>query len=75
MEHWDYLWLLPLGFAVGAFGTVIGAGGGFLLAPILLMLYPEASPETITSISLAAVCANATSGSVAYARMGPSSGP
>ena len=45
------LWLLPLGVAVGAIGTLIGAGGGFLLAPILILLYPREAPETITSIS------------------------
>ena len=29
-----YLWLFPLGLAIGAFGTLIGAGGGFILVPI-----------------------------------------
>src|SRR5450759_1652951 len=67
MEH--YVWLIPLGLALGAFGTLIGAGGGFILVPVLLLLYPHASPETITSISLAVVFFNALSGSWAYARM------
>lgn len=65
----QFLWLLPLGFMVGTFGTLIGAGGGFILVPILLLLYPDKSPETITSISLAVVFFNALSGSFAYARM------
>src|SRR6266487_818347 len=65
-----WLGLLLLGIAVGAFGTLIGAGGGFLLVPILLLLYPNDSVETITTISLAVVFLNATSGSIAYARMG-----
>ncbi len=65
----SYPWLLPLGILVGAFGTLIGAGGGFLLVPLLLLLYPNDSPETITSISLAVVFLNALSGSAAYARM------
>lgn len=65
----EYLWLIPLGFAVGAYGTLIGAGGGFLLVPILLLLYPRDTPETITSISLAVVFFNALSGSIAYARL------
>lgn len=63
------LWLLPLGFLVGTLGTIIGIGGGFILVPLLLLLYPEKSPETITSISLAVVFFNSLSGSVAYARM------
>jgi uncharacterized membrane protein YfcA len=49
---------------------LIGAGGGFILAPILLLLYPKENPETITSISLAVVFFNALSGSIAYARLG-----
>ena len=64
-----YLWLFPLGLAIGAFGTLIGAGGGFILVPILLIVYPNENTELITSISLAVVFFNALSGSVAYARM------
>lgn len=61
--------LLLLGLVIGAFGTMIGAGGGFILVPVLAILYPDMKPEIITSISLAIVFLNATSGSVAYARM------
>jgi len=57
-----------LGLVVGAIGTLIGAGGGFLLMPILVLLYPHESPEILTPISLSVVFANAASGSVAYAR-------
>jgi uncharacterized membrane protein YfcA len=60
--------LVLIGFGVGAFGTVIGAGGGFILTPILLLLYPHDSPQTLTAISLTAVFFNAASGSAAYAR-------
>ncbi|MHB9036180.1 MAG: sulfite exporter TauE/SafE family protein [Armatimonadota bacterium] len=64
------LWLVPLGFLVGAYGTLIGAGGGFVLVPILMLIYPKESPDTITGISLAVVFFNALSGSLAYSRMG-----
>lgn len=64
-----YWWLVPLGFVIGAYGTLIGAGGGFVLVPLLLLLYPKESPEVITSISLAVVFFNAASGSFAYGRM------
>lgn len=66
---YQFLWLIPLGFLVGTFGTLIGAGGGFILVPVLLLLYPDKSPETITAISLAVVFFNSLSGSVAYAKM------
>lgn len=61
------LLLMAIGLMVGTFGTLIGAGGGFILMPILLLLYPQESPETLTAISLAVVFFNALSGSIAYA--------
>ncbi|MEX2032792.1 MAG: sulfite exporter TauE/SafE family protein [Dehalococcoidia bacterium] len=60
--------LALLGFCVGAFGTLVGAGGGFILVPILLFLYPDRPPETITAMSLVMVFGNAVSGTIAYAR-------
>ena len=60
--------LVLLGLLVGAYGTMIGAGGGFILVPVLLLLYPDDSPELVTSISLGAVFFNAVSGSFAYIR-------
>ena len=64
-----YLGFIALGLVVGAYGTLIGAGGGFVLMPLLLLLYPHETPEKLTSISLAIVFLNALSGSGAYARM------
>jgi uncharacterized membrane protein YfcA len=66
---WTYPLLTLLGGVLGTYGTLIGAGGGIFLVPTLLMLYPEDSPTTIASISLAVVFFNATSGTIAYARM------
>jgi uncharacterized membrane protein YfcA len=67
--NWMYPLLILLGTAVGVYGTLIGAGGGVLLVPALLLLYPHEPPNTIASISLAVVCLNALSGTVAYAHM------
>lgn len=64
----EYLGLALLGLAVGCFGTLIGAGGGFILVPLLVLLYPHESTQTITSISLTVVFFNALSGSVSYLR-------
>ena len=60
--------LILLGVLVGGYGTMIGAGGGFVLVPLLLFLYPNDPPELLTSISLAVVFFNVLSGSAAYAR-------
>lgn len=59
-----------LGFIVGTFGTLIGAGGGFILVPVLLLAYPDLPPDVVTAISMAVVATNAISGSIAYARSG-----
>jgi uncharacterized membrane protein YfcA len=61
--------LVVIGLIVGALGTLVGAGGGFLLLPLLLWLYPGENTERITAISLAVVFANALSGTIAYTRM------
>ena len=61
--------LAAIGLFIGAFGTLIGVAGGFLLVPILLFLYPEETPATITSITLTVAFFNALSGSIAYGRL------
>ena len=60
--------LAVLGVLVATYGTVIGAGGGFVLAPTLLFLYPSQDPAVITAMSLGVVWVNAVSGTIAYAR-------
>ena len=62
--------LILAGFLIGIFGTLIGAGGGFILVPVLILSYPELTAESITAISIVIVAANAISGSIAYARSG-----
>lgn len=60
--------LAAIGLFVGAFGTLIGVAGGFILIPILLFMYPDESPATITSITLTVAFFNSLSGSIAYWR-------
>ena len=60
-------WYIPIGFLVGTYGTIIGAGGGFIIVPLLVFLFPADSPSMITAASLAVIFVNATSGTIAYA--------
>lgn len=62
--------LIITGFLIGTFGTLIGAGGGFLLVPLLILTHPELSPDIITAVSISIVAVNAISGSLAYGRSG-----
>jgi uncharacterized membrane protein YfcA len=60
---------LALGVAVGLIGTLIGVGGGFIMVPVLVAAYPNATPDQITAISFFTIFANSVSGTVSYARM------
>jgi len=62
------VWVV-VGVAVGTYGTLVGAGGGFALVPILLLVYPRQSPAQLTAVSLAVVFANVVSGSIGYSRL------
>jgi len=66
----NFFVLILAGFIIGALGTLIGAGGGFILVPALILTHHSLSPEIITAVSMALVACNAVSGSVAYARSG-----
>lgn len=64
-----HLVMLPLvGAAVAAMGTLVGLGGGFVLVPLLLFMFPDESPAVISSISLTVVFLNAASATVSHYR-------
>lgn len=69
-ELLQFVQLAPLGFVIGLYGTLVGAGGGSVLIPALLLMFPTESPAALTSVSLAVVFFNAYSGTIAYVRMG-----
>jgi uncharacterized membrane protein YfcA len=55
-----------IGFVAGCIGTLVGAGGGFLVVPALLHLWPTRSPEELTGTSLLVVFFNGFSAMAVY---------
>ena len=64
------LLLVSMGVSVGALGAIVGVGGGILLVPALLIIFPDVEPSVITTISLTAVVLNALSATTGYRRRG-----
>ena len=65
----EALALLLLGFGAGSYGVLVGAGGGFILAPALIIFF-DMEPAVVAGTSLSLVAVNALSGSQVYRRMG-----
>ena len=62
----EELWLIPLGFAAGLLGSIIGLGGGIIIVPILTFFgFP---PTLAASNSIFAVFSNAVASSISYAK-------
>ena len=62
----DQLWLIPLGFAAGLLGSMIGLGGGIIVVPVLTLLgFP---PTAAASNSLFAALSNAIASTLSYSK-------
>ncbi len=62
----DQLWLIPLGFAAGVLGSMIGLGGGIIVVPVLTFFgFP---PTLAASNSLFAAFTNAVASTISYSR-------
>lgn len=59
--------LLIIGLLAGGYGVIVGAGGGFVLVPALLMLF-NMSPQMAAGTGLAIVLLNSLSGTIGYVR-------
>ncbi len=62
----DQLWLVPLGFAAGVLGSMLGLGGGVIIVPVLTFL--GFSPTLSASNSLFAALSNAVGSTISYSR-------
>ena len=62
----DQLWLIPLGFAAGILGSMIGLGGGVIVVPVLTFL--GFSPTAAASNSLFAALSNAIASTISYSK-------
>ncbi len=65
-----YAGLALLGFTIGGYGTLVGAGGGFMLMPVLLLIYPHKPAAEVAAVSLACILLNTISGGIAFAKQG-----
>jgi uncharacterized membrane protein YfcA len=66
MDNLSYLLFIAFGLVVGTYGSIVGAGGGFLIVPMLL--WYKLSPQQAIGTSLIVVFLNALSGAISYAR-------
>ncbi len=62
----EEIWLIPLGFAAGLLGSIIGLGGGIIIVPVLTFF--GFSPALAASNSIFAVFSNAIASSISYAK-------
>ena len=65
----EWLWLLLLGLGTGSYGVMVGAGGGVILVPMLLLFF-DVEARVIAGTSLAMVALNTVAGAASYRRQG-----
>ena len=66
MDWLEFVALIGVGIAVGVYATAVGAGGGFLFAPVLLTRHAESSPA---EVALASMCLVLATSGLAAARL------
>ena len=67
MNIFDALLLSMFGFAVAVPSSMIGVGGGFLIVPVLILIFQLPAQNAI-AISLVAICGTTISATVAYVK-------
>ncbi|MCY4654186.1 MAG: sulfite exporter TauE/SafE family protein [Dehalococcoidia bacterium] len=68
MEYLDWTLMVLLGVGSGAYGVLVGAGGGFILSPMLLLAFDSEDPEVVAGTVLAAIALNSILVGLIYIR-------
>ena len=63
---YENLWLIPLGFAAGVLGSIVGLGGGIIAVPA--MTFAGFPPALAASNSLFAAFSNSIASTISYAK-------
>ena len=63
---YENLWLIPLGFAAGILGSIVGLGGGIIAVPV--MTFAGFPPSLAASNSLFAALSNSIASTISYSR-------
>lgn len=67
MNVLEALSLLTIGFAVAVPSSMAGLGGGYLIVPILILIF-QLPAQNAVAISLVAICGTTVSATIAYVR-------
>lgn len=67
MDIWTGMLLLVIGIIAGGYGTIVGAGGGFIFVPALLILL-NMDPVIAAGSGLVIVLINSLTGVIGYAK-------
>lgn len=68
MDPLEVVALIAVGAAIGVYATAVGAGGGFLFAPLLLWRHGDAEPAQIALASMCLVLASSGLSTMRLAR-------
>ena len=69
MDYLNWALMALIGLGSGAYGVLVGAGGGFILGPALLII-SDSEPESVAGTVLAAIALNSALASWTYRKAG-----
>lgn len=69
MDYLNWALMALIGLGAGAYGVLVGAGGGFILGPALLII-SDSPPENAAGTTLTAIALNAALAAWTYRKMG-----